>query len=181
MVYRYISSCYVWLFLFYNYSLALYKSHQGNKLVSMAWQCIMCLLLSFELVLHIESAWTQCELDPLYHSLSWKATTLQRFLTRDRKNLGFLSQQLCHDQYSYLLNEQQSECIWTIQQIFLECSDTFHVRDSLFRNLQTIQDCHWLYLTVFWKNMISTIRYKILLFYILYMNIGHLVIYIYTF
>ena len=72
------------IFFFYNYSLAFHKLHQGN--ISMAWQYIMCLLLSFELVSPIGSAWTQCELGPLYHLLVVKGDYVgEVFNTRPQK------------------------------------------------------------------------------------------------
>ena len=57
---------------------------QGN--ISMAWQSIMCLLLSFELVSYVGSVWTQRELSPLYHLLVVKGDYIgEVFKTRPQK------------------------------------------------------------------------------------------------
>ena len=59
------------------------------------------------------------ELGDLFDHSSWK-TSISRMIKK------------------YLIKNHMH--LLTIQRIFLECSNTFHVWDSLFRNLQTMQE-----------------------------------------
>ena len=107
--------------------------------------------LKYVITLHINSPqqifWDFCDTSKLY-PIQDKVNKPFNFNLKRRDDVIVSRNRIGHSRLNHsqlLKGEHQAErifcnCPLTIQHIFLECSDTFHVQDSLFfRNLRTMQ------------------------------------------